>query len=366
MKEVILFIGLLVSSSLCGQGQTITNILVSLAVRSNSYLSQNKGSSIEKGIFYATKDKLKNNKNIILDSDSKLGIVCDYTFTQLANSQAGFINVQRIKHNIQWDIINIKDGTVYGSKSYTENTIGYGIDDCFNSFITTLENDSISLERLVFDGAKQHISYYEEHCDNLINDSNEYKQRGDFSKALSILNLIPKNTKCHSEIQHFKFDIYIAIQKEKELEILNIATQYWIQENYGQALKNLNSIKYLRVESEALKQNVITAIHQEKKVNRELQILQKEEDIISREFEIREKENELEIARHCAAERLERMRIKHQMQLQEKERLHEIRIIQEELKSAERIKIVEAIESISVSAIEIFDPFSYFFKIITK
>jgi hypothetical protein len=139
---------------------------------------------------------------------------------------------------------------IFSSYSKTIKGSGFNKEKAITDAISKIPTNSKSIKEFISEGKEKILSYYNNNCDQIIQDSDYLMKTQKFDKAIAILSSVPKEAKnCYASLQDKSIEAFNSYQKQTcETNLLKAKTEI-SKNNFSNALRFL---AYIDVSSPCL------------------------------------------------------------------------------------------------------------------
>ena len=141
---------------------------------------------------------------------------------------------------------------VFSSYSRTIKGSGFNKEKAVIDAISNINTNDKNLEEFILEGKQKILAYYENNCDQIVQNSDYLMKTQKFAEAIAVLSSVPKEAKvCYASVQDKSIEAFNAYQKQTcETNLLSAKTAI-SNNNYSEALRFLS---YIDVSSPCLKE----------------------------------------------------------------------------------------------------------------
>ena len=108
--------------------------------------------------------------------------------------------------------------------------------------ISKINVKDVAFQDFVDTGKGKIISYYEMSCGDIINKADGLIKRQQFDQAIGLLMTVPEEVSCFSKVKDKSIEAYLAYQKQKCSESLQLARTQLAANDYNMSLTTLSTI----------------------------------------------------------------------------------------------------------------------------
>ncbi|WP_299362364.1 hypothetical protein [Winogradskyella sp.] len=141
---------------------------------------------------------------------------------------------------------------IFSSYSKSIQGNGFSKEKAVVDAISKIPTNNKEISAFILEGKEKILSYYNNNCDQIVNDSNFLIKTQKFEEAIALLSSVPREAKsCYASIQDKSIEAFTAYQKQTcETNLLRAKTEI-SNNNYSSALRFLS---YVDVSSPCLKE----------------------------------------------------------------------------------------------------------------
>lgn len=249
MKKIVTLLCLINLGLLCAQSSSNDLNSISLAVilpDNSEYLSSNSISKIESKIQHIV------TRNGISGSGYTNEFLI-YPKVEIFNESVveGMRNMVVIEVEFNLFIQQYSTKKIFSSYSKTIQGSGYTKQKAITNAISKIPTGNKEIKAFILEGKEKILAYYNENCDQILNDSDYLMKSQKFDQAIALLSTIPREAKtCYASVQDKSLEAFNAYQKQNCEKNLLKAKAEISKNNYSNALRFLS---YIDVSSPCLK-----------------------------------------------------------------------------------------------------------------
>lgn len=154
---------------------------------------------------------------------------------------------------------------IFSSYSKSIQGSGYNRKNAIANAIAKIPTNNNKIKKFILEGKEKILQYYNDNCNQILNDSNYLMKTQKFDQAIALLSSVPREAKnCYTSVQDKSIEAFNAYQKQTcETNILKAKTEI-SKNNYSDALRFLS---YVDVNSPCLKKAELLINEVSKKIN---------------------------------------------------------------------------------------------------
>ncbi len=156
---------------------------------------------------------------------------------------------------------------IFSSYSKSIQGSGYNKEKAIANAISKIPTDNNEIKEFILKGKEKILTYYNENCNQILDDSDYLMKTQKFDQAIALLSSVPREAKsCYASVQDKSIEAFNAYQKQTcEANILKAKAEI-SKNNYSNALRFLS---YVDVSSPCLKDAELLINEVSKKVDQE-------------------------------------------------------------------------------------------------
>ncbi len=147
-------------------------------------------------------------RNGMADAAGFFGVVPTITVTDDGTVDTGMASVRVLRADFTLSIMNLVDGTTFGSQTVALQANGKSDEACMRSLINRVNVNDVRFAKLIRDAQQDIADYYARMMPRLMARIDSFIARGAYDDAMAALAMVPDNVEESATAERLKVEIY--------------------------------------------------------------------------------------------------------------------------------------------------------------